>query len=100
MPHTQPNREHFATPAEAPIVVRTVNEAGLVEISDFLDLRHRLGGEHFTRDMLRAWAADAEFQMGEGNPPTIEIPAHDSTTGATVTYTISDAGIDTVEVPA
>ena len=64
------------------IASRTINTTGLREIADFLAANHRLGGEHFTSDMLNAWASDAEFQMSEGNSPSIELKA-------------SDAGIDT-----
>lgn len=74
---------------------RVVNASGLNEIRQFLADHHRLGGEHFTDSMLSAWADDAEFQMTEGNPPTIEIRARDSISGHAETYTISDAGIDT-----
>ena len=77
------------------IASRTINTTGLREIADFLAANHRLGGEHFTSDMLNAWAADAEFQMSEGNPATIEIRAQDSVHDYTVEYRISDAGIDT-----
>lgn len=73
----------------------TVNAAGLAEIKEFLAANHRLGGDHFTDDMLQAWAADAEFQLAEGNSATIEIKSWDSVRGAAVEYTISDAGLDT-----
>ena len=76
------------------IASRTINTTGLREIADFLAANHRLGGEHFTSDMLNAWAADAEFQMSEGNSPTIEIKSWDALSGHTETYTISDAGLD------
>jgi hypothetical protein len=41
-------------------------------IDAFLASHHKKGGDHFTADMLRAWAADAGFPMDEGNTPTIE----------------------------
>lgn len=72
----------------------TVNAAGLAEIKEFLADSHKLGGDHFTADMLRAWAADAEFQLREGNTPSIEISSRDALSGRTETYTISDAGLD------
>ena len=53
----------------------TVNDTGLAEIQEFLADNHKLGGDHFTADMLRAWAADA-------------------VSGHTETCTISDAGLD------
>lgn len=75
------------------ITTHTVNEQGLNEIKEFLAANHK-NGEHFTRDMLQAWAADAEFQLSEGNPATIEIKSWDSIHGYTQEYTISDAGLD------
>ena len=71
-----------------------VNSAGLAEIQEFLAENHKHGGAHFTADMLGAWAADAEFQLAEGNSPTIEISSRDSVSGHTETYTISDAGLE------
>lgn len=78
--------------------IKTVNEIGLQEIHSFLAEKHKLGGDHFSRDMLRAWAQDAEFQIGEGNPASIEIRSFDSVSGHTETYTISDSGLDCEEV--
>lgn len=76
----------------------TVNEQGLNEIKEFLAANYKKGGDHFTHDMLRAWAADAEFQLSEGNPACIEIRAHDCIHGRTMEYRISDAGLDAEEV--
>ena len=78
--------------------IKTINAAGLLEIRDFLGEFHKLGGDHFTDSMIRAWAADAQFQLAEGNPAAIEIRSYDSTTGATVSGEIRDAGIDCAEV--
>lgn len=77
---------------------KTVNSAGLQEIKQFLAANHRLGGDHFTDDMLRAWAADAEFQLGEGNPASIEIRSFDSISGHPEVYTISEDGLDCEEI--
>jgi hypothetical protein len=76
----------------------SVNENGLKEIQQFLAENHKLGGDHFTKDMLRAWAADAEFQLAEGNPPSIEIKSWDSIHGATIEYTITKRGLDSYVV--
>jgi hypothetical protein len=78
--------------------VKTVNAAGLAEIAAFLADNHKLGGEHFTPDMLRAWAADAEFSLSEGNGAVIELAARDSLRGVTQTFEISDAGLDSKNV--
>jgi hypothetical protein len=70
-----------------------VNDAGLAEIHAFLAEHHKLGGGHFTPDMLRAWAKDAEFQLAEGNGASIEIRSWDSVSGHTETFTVPDAGV-------
>lgn len=82
------------------IIGYTVNAVGIAEIHAFLAECHKLGGEHFTDDMLRAWAADAEFQLAEGNPPTVEIRSWDEVSGRTEVYTVSDAGLDAEELDA
>lgn len=55
------------------ITIKTVNETGLSEIREFLRNTHikceTIGFDG--PDLLRAWAEDAEFQMSEGNTPTI-----------------------------
>lgn len=76
----------------------TVNEQGLNEIKEFLAANHKKGGDHFTRDMLQAWAADAEFQLAEGNSASIEIKSWDSQSGHAEVLTISNAGIDAGDV--
>jgi len=70
-----------------------INAAGLAEIAAFLGRCHRLGREHFTPAMLRAWAADAEFQLSEGNAPTIELRSWDALSGHAETFTVSAAGL-------
>lgn len=74
--------------------INTVNAIGLAEIAAFLAENHKLGGDHFTPDMLSAWAADAEFSLAEGNGAVIELAARDSLRGVTQTFEISDAGMD------
>ena len=78
----------------------TVNEQGLREIKQFLAANYKLGGEHFTRDMILVWAASAEAHLADGNPATIEIPAWDSVSGHAELYEVSDDGLDaeTVEI--
>jgi len=78
--------------------MKYVNNKGIAEIQDFLIRHHRLA-ERFRGDcpmgksMLLGWAKDAEFQMWEGNPPSIEIRSFDTLDGMTRTYTISQDGI-------
>ena len=74
--------------------IKTVNATGIKEIHAFLADNHQKGGDHFNADMLRAWAADAEFSLAEGNDASIELRAWDSVYGRTQTFTISDAGLD------
>jgi hypothetical protein len=75
--------------------IKTINAIGLKEIHAFLADNHKLGGNHFDTSMLRAWAAEAEFSLSEGNDAGVEIKAYDSVHGCTETFTVSDAGIDT-----
>lgn len=79
---------------------KTINAIGLAEIQAFLTAHHKLGGDHFTRDMLMAWAIDAEFQLAEGNPASVEIRSSDSVSGLPMQFTVSDAGIDTTMTPS
>ena len=78
--------------------IRTVNAAGLAEIAAFLADNHVKGGDHFTADMLGAWAADAEFSLAEGNGAVIELAARDSIHGRTQTFEISASGLDSQNV--
>ncbi len=83
-------------------ITKTVNEAGLEEIRAFLLENHKkpdlyVGTTRITMDMLRAWAADAEFQLGEGNPASIELKSWDSVHGRTQTFTVSAAGLHSEE---
>ena len=79
---------------------RSINATGLAEIAAFLAANHKLGGDHFDRDMLRAWAADAERQLDENDRATIEIKSWESIHGYTQEFTVSDDGLDseTVEI--
>ena len=78
--------------------IKSINAHGLNEIHAFLAANHKRGGDHFTPSMLRAWASEAEFQLGEGNPPTIELKSYDSIHGYAQEFTVSDAGVDSVFV--
>lgn len=78
--------------------IYTVNDNGLNQIHQFLAEHHKLGGDHFDRDMLRAWAADAEFSLAEGNDAGIEIRSFDSVSGHAETFIISNEGLDFEEV--
>lgn len=76
------------------VEVFSVNENGLQQIATFLAENHKKGANYFTRDMLIAWAADAEFSLAEGNDAAIEIKSYDSIHGYTQTFTISKEGLD------
>lgn len=60
-----------------------INETGLESIHAHLAEKHRLGGEHFTRDMLMAWAGEAEESIANGNDACFEISSFDSVSGHT-----------------
>lgn len=77
--------------------MKTINEQGINEIKEFLAVNHVKGGDHFDKAMLNAWAAEAEFQLAEGNPASIELRSWESIHGYTQEFTISDAGVDVVD---
>lgn len=79
------------------ITMKVVNQQGLVEIREFLAANHKKG-DNFTPGMIQAWARDADFQLAEGNPASIEIRACDSIHGRTQELRISDEGLDSVGV--
>ena len=74
----------------------TINQTGVDEIKGFLSAAHK--PHFFDQNMLNAWASAAEFQLGEGNPASIEISQHHSQSGRTETFTVSAAGIDAHEI--
>lgn len=77
---------------------QSVNTQGKKEILEFLRENHKNSvndAEYFNNaEMLNAWAKDAEFQLSEGNTPSIEIMAFEAISGRTEEFTISDAGLD------
>jgi len=73
--------------------MKTVNEIGMAEIKEFLAAQHK-NGANFGDAEIHAWATEAEFQTGEGNPPSIEVLSWDAVDGRTIEYTISEGGID------
>ncbi len=79
----------------------SVNDNGLAQIAEFLKNNHKKSfdqnGEsvdYFTQDMLRAWAAEAEFQLSEGNTATIFLKNHESINGCAQEFTIYPEGLD------
>jgi len=71
---------------------KEVNEYGVQQIRQFLVDNHKRG-DALTDDQVKAWVEGAEFQLAEGNAPTVEIAAAHSVNGYAVTYTVSDAGV-------
>ncbi len=71
---------------------REINDAGAQEILAFLQASHKRGAALGDKE-LAAWVADADFQLAEGNTPSIEVRAADSVHGHACTYTVSDAGV-------
>lgn len=77
----------------------TVNANGIAQIAEFLRKNHKKGEVIADNaDILSSWVADAEFQLGEGNPASIEIRSFDSVHGLTQNFDISDEGLDSKEV--
>lgn len=76
------------------VTTATVNDKGIDEIAGILAARHLLGGDHFTITMLRAWAAEAEYNYINNGYAFIEITSKDTVSGHTELYEVSDAGLD------
>ncbi len=76
----------------------TVNEKGINEIKEFLANHHKKYQGEIYREQLNAWVREAEFQISEGNPASIEIKSWDSISGHTEELTLSAEGLDKEEV--
>lgn len=77
----------------------TVNANGYAQIAEFLRKNHKKGEQIADNsDMLAGWVAEAEFQLGEGNPASIEIRSFDSVHGYTQNFDISEEGLDSKEI--
>jgi hypothetical protein len=77
----------------------SINANGIAQIANFLKINHKKGAMiSGNTDMLYAWAADAEFQLAEGNPASIEIRSFDSVHGYTQTIDISNEGLDSEQI--
>jgi hypothetical protein len=76
--------------------IYTINQNGINQIKDFLMVAHKQ--KFFSEKMLQAWAADAEFQLGQGNGACIEIPSFFSASGHTKKFTVSGVGIDSQDI--
>lgn len=71
-----------------------VNEQGLNEIKEFLAAHHKLGGDHFDREMIIAWAAVVERHLADGNGAFFEIRASDTVSGHAEIHYLSDDSIE------
>ncbi|TAL87483.1 MAG: hypothetical protein EPN46_03910 [Candidimonas sp.] len=72
-----------------------ITPAGLAEISDILRQKHKTFlNVAPTAEQLSAWAAEAEFQLGEGNPASIEIKARDHINGWAQDFNLSAAAVE------
>ncbi len=73
--------------------MKYINSQGIEEIYNFLIQRSKIDQDQLTHSMLQAWAQDAEFQLGDGNPPCIELKSWQSISGKTEEFTISSVGV-------
>lgn len=78
--------------------VAHINTKGLIQIHQALGQHHKLGADHFTPNMLNAWAQEAEDSFNNGNGCCFEIRGFDSNTGAPVIVTIAEDGYDVEEL--
>lgn len=74
--------------------VARINENGMNQIADALGSYHKLGRAHFTRNMLEAWATEAENNFNDGKGCQFEIRATDSALGRAVEVAITADGYD------
>jgi len=79
------------------VAVKTVNNKGIEQIANLLGEKHKLGKDHFTVPMLRAWAEEVDDSLAEGNGACFEIRAWDSASGHTERCCITDEGLNTDE---
>ena len=75
-----------------------LNEKGLTEVQACLAANHTLAGDRVSREMLNAWARDAEFHLRECSMTPIEIQFCYSVSGHTENYVISADGLDCEEI--
>jgi len=75
-----------------------INSKGLIQISRALGQHHKLGADHFTPEMLSAWAEEAESHFNNGNGCRVEIRSFDSNSGAPVEVVITPDGYDVENV--
>lgn len=69
---------------------KTINPIGIAAIHAFLAKR---SARYYTSEMIGAWATEAEFQLAEGRPASIELSAWDSVSGHVEEFTVPDSGI-------
>jgi hypothetical protein len=75
------------------VTTYSVNKKGEEEIRGFL-INNDKQGKFFEGLDMSAWVAEAEFQLSEGNPASIEIKAHDHIMGYVEDFTVSREGLD------
>ena len=78
--------------------VAHINTKGLIQIHQALGQHHKLGADHFTPQMLNAWAQEAEDHFNNGSGCYFEIRGFDTNSGSPVVVTISEEGFDVTNV--
>jgi len=80
------------------IIEKRVSEKGWRLIQEWIKATHN--ADHpFSYDSraCEAWCNEAEEQMAQGNPPTVEMPSNATASGHTETFTVPDDCIYEVE---
>lgn len=79
--------------------IKIINKAGIDEIAEFLRANHKKGDKIANSICcLFYWVQEAEFQLSEGNPASIELKSWYSVYNYTQTFTVSSEGIDVITI--
>lgn len=73
--------------------IKRINEKGLRHLADWINATANEDHRHTDPRNLDAWANEAEFSMGEGNPPIVEMQAPATLSGVPETFTVPADGV-------
>lgn len=86
------------------LVIKTVNDKGIEQIRQWLGQHHKRavtsgkGANYFSDSQLYSWATHVEYRMDAGDQPTLGLAHYQSLAGKNEEFTLTDDGINTLEV--